>query len=702
MWNEASLADILTAVKEELGLPHQAELTVELHSLLVYEPGQFFVTHQDSEKDDAMIGTLVVTLPSSYTGGELIVGRDEELQAYQGSRGWLSVVAFYADCRHEVLPVKSGYRITLTYNLLLRGDTSRPEGDAGTIAEVAGLLREHFATPAPRYHGGQPTDVPKRLVYLLDHEYTARALSWGRLKGADADRVSLLRAAANDADCETILALADIRTQHGASAFDQYEYPSRWRQNDYGDDDDADAPDAELRNLTIHGLIDSEVALTHWTGPDGARLEETSLSVAAGEVCASTPTDALKPSDSQYEGNMGNYGNTLDRWYHRAAVVVWPRALAFANRAEPAPVWALEQLTAMASDGDVAGARAAAATLTPFWDMTARGRRRETDKGGISELFGGALRAGLAVADPATAMMLVRPFCVEDVTFFEVSSLLDLITRYGQAWTTELLATWSDSDRRVWSYGGWQRPRWIADWLPSVCAGLHAAGGAGTVAAQHLLDQAWQWSRTAIRSALGWEKPSIREQQLTVLGEPLAALLSAAAAIGAASTVHTVTGYVREQGDSVVALEMSVLRAAAARSPSKAARHGNAGCVALADDCAARLRSRLDRPFRAHDDWSIELPAGGCTCELCRALGRFLADPSRRTLDWPLAEQGRTHVQSRTDDAELPVAHEIRRQGLPYTLVLTKTDELFTADLQRRSSAAADLKWLTAKWPITG
>jgi Helix-turn-helix domain len=48
-----------------------------------------------------------------------------------------------------------------------------------------------------------------------------------------------------------------------------------------------------------------------------------------------------------------------------AAVVVWPRALAFANRAEPPPVWALEQLTAMASKGDVPGAGAAAATLRP-------------------------------------------------------------------------------------------------------------------------------------------------------------------------------------------------------------------------------------------------------------------------------------------------------------------------------------------------
>jgi hypothetical protein len=30
--------------------------------------------------------------------------------------------------------------------------------------------------------------------------------------------------------------------------------------------------------------------------------------------------------------------------------------------------------------------------------------------------------------------------------------------------------------------------------------------------------------------------------------------------------------------------------------------------------------------------------------------------------------------------------------------VLTKTEALFTADLQGRSSAAADLNWLAAEW----
>jgi hypothetical protein len=53
--------------RDELGLPARARLRAEPHALLVYGKGQFFLPHQDSEKDDAMIGTLVVSLPSSIS-----------------------------------------------------------------------------------------------------------------------------------------------------------------------------------------------------------------------------------------------------------------------------------------------------------------------------------------------------------------------------------------------------------------------------------------------------------------------------------------------------------------------------------------------------------------------------------------------------------------------------------------------------------
>jgi hypothetical protein len=254
----------------------------------------------------------------------------------------------------------------------------------------------------PRYYGGPATDQPNRLVYLLDHEYTPRALSWTRLKGADASRVSLLRIAAERTGCEAVLALADIKTTHGAFPADEgYGYRRRGWHDDYDYDDDdeysGDASDSE-REYDIQELIDSDITLTHWTGPDGTRLEETSLSVDGDEVCASTPTGDLRPYSSEYEGYMGNWGNTLDRWYHRAAVIVWPRDQAFANRAETSPAWALDELAAVASAGDVPGARAAAATLAPFWNSAVRARTPE-ERGRISGLFGKALRAANAVTD---------------------------------------------------------------------------------------------------------------------------------------------------------------------------------------------------------------------------------------------------------------------------------------------------------------
>jgi hypothetical protein len=122
----------------------------------------------------------------------------------------------------------------------------------------------------------------------------------------------------------------------------------------------------------------------------------------------------------------------------------------------------------------------------------------------------------------------------------------------------------------------------------------------------------------------------------------------------------------------VTVLEMSALRAAAELPRDSR----DAGFGDLAADCAARLA----RPRRAPGYWSVELPAGGCTCDLCEKLRVFMEDTSQRTFEWPLAQQGRQHVHSRIDAAELPVTHVARRQGRPYTLVLKKTEALFARD----------------------
>jgi hypothetical protein len=217
---------VLDRLGDDLGLSSGRTLRAELHSMLVYAPGQFFVEHQDSEKDDGMVGSLVVGLPSTFKGGALEVRHGGETAAYRGSKKNLSFVAFYTDCRHQVRPVRSGYRVVLTYNLLLRDEAagSKVDPDPELVGSLAGCLDEHFSSP-----GG-----PDRLVYLLDHEYTRRGLDRSRLKGVDARRVPLLDAAAQRAGCDVVLALADVHETWSA-----YEPEDPWyRQSGYGRWDD--------------------------------------------------------------------------------------------------------------------------------------------------------------------------------------------------------------------------------------------------------------------------------------------------------------------------------------------------------------------------------------------------------------------------------------------------------------------------------
>lgn len=200
-----TLAPMLEQVRRDLGLPHGIELSAELHNLLVYEPGQFFATHQDSEKTDDMLATLVVILPSVSTGGAMVIEHHDARATYRGSDRQLTFVAFYADCHHAVRPVTSGHRIVLTYNLMAHSKrlAKGPAVDDRRIQSLARSIHTYFETLRPsRWSTDTRRERPDRLVYLLDHQYTRRSLAWHRLKNADATRAAALRAVAPRLDCE--------------------------------------------------------------------------------------------------------------------------------------------------------------------------------------------------------------------------------------------------------------------------------------------------------------------------------------------------------------------------------------------------------------------------------------------------------------------------------------------------------------------
>ena len=670
----ALLDGTLDHFRDELGLPPTTRLRAEAHSMLVYGKGQFFLPHQDSEKNDAMVGTLVLSLPSAHTGGELVIDHAGESKAYRASKDELTFVAFYADCRHEVTPVRSGYRVTLTFNLL--ADTEPPAQPDGPVTELTHCLTEHFATPAAPRYGGRELDSPNRLVYLLDHEYTQRGLDWNRLKGTDAERATLLRAAAAGAGCQAVLALAEVKETWDAWPSDDDPWDDYDNYDNYDDDSDEDEDDdtsgdpAEV-DYQLNDLIDDEITLGWWTSPDDAGGEPITLYVPDFEVCATTPSADLVPYQSEYEGYMGNYGNTLDRWYRRAAVVVWPRDRAFAARAEAGSQWALHELSDRIDAGDLDGARAAAESLAPFWKRI----------GSEAGLLGTALPVAAGLDAAGTAAMLLEPFRVETVAPEHASGLVAVAGQYGEQWMRGVLDRWFGAR---YSYEA-SRSEW-AERLPELCGAVRAAGGQEV--ARLLVAGTWRWMGEQLRSCITFARTEIRKPQLEMLSSPLVRLLEAAGDEQGDQVVAALRGY----GDNVLECLMPALRWAAQRSvaPGSTVR----GLDQIARDCADRLRAIIALPLRAEDDWSITWT--GCGCALCGTLGSFLGSRSRKRLEWPLAKDGRRHVHSQIDSAELTVRHDTRRQGRPYTLVLTKTDELFARERNKRDTAVTDLAWLTS------
>ncbi|KAF8430423.1 hypothetical protein L210DRAFT_3488248 [Boletus edulis BED1] len=101
-----------------------ATMDMELYKLNIYGKGDFFKAHKDTPHSQDMFGSLVVVFPSAHEGGQLVLRhRDKEWTVdltekfMTKSEPSVCFIAFFGDIEHEVLPVTSGYRVTLTYNL---------------------------------------------------------------------------------------------------------------------------------------------------------------------------------------------------------------------------------------------------------------------------------------------------------------------------------------------------------------------------------------------------------------------------------------------------------------------------------------------------------------------------------------------------------------------------------------------------------
>lgn len=304
--------------EKQLDLKGQT-LVAHPYKLLLYEEGSFFLTHQDTEKEQGMVATLVVTLPSAHQGGELTIShqgksvtvdfsKKEKIYSFQSA-------LFYADCHHKVSPVTEGYRLNLIYNICFKGqrklETLNFSAQQKGLSELIDNWKNKLQAKDTKY-----------LVITLDHQYSTDGFSLNTLKGVDRSRADTLLHAAKQIDCNAYLCLLE-----------QYEMYNAWEKGEC---------DELIEDYFSLQLIN-----------DTGKKEKISFSsIDEEDILRQKELNEDDPIDEDYEGYMGNYGNTLSRWYRYAAVIIWPKKYQLKMLAENNINAAISYLQKLKTDKD--------------------------------------------------------------------------------------------------------------------------------------------------------------------------------------------------------------------------------------------------------------------------------------------------------------------------------------------------------------
>jgi hypothetical protein len=668
-----TLADIVARAAAGLGVT--GPVVAELYKLLVYDTGSFFVSHRDTEKAAGMFATLIIVLPSRYTGGALLVrhhDRDVRLDLGGSEPSEVAFAAFYADCVHEVLPIPSGCRLTLIYNLQRQGRGRLPEPpNYGTEqTRVTALLQQWIAgKEAP------DDDSPEKLLYPLEHAYTTAELSFDALKGADAAVAAVLVAAAPPADCDLHLALVSIE-ERGRAEHRGYDGSRRRRWSNAEDEDDFEAGEVYDRSET----------LSDWRSPDGSRPELGDFPFTAEELCPPNAFEDLDPDEQHVHEATGNEGASFERTYRRAAPVLWPRA---------------RRLAVLTQAG-------LAVTLPYLGELT--GRWADRGEGPASSLWHEAHE--LSGHMLRTWPRQVGWYSGSTAAHSDAATMLTLLNRLRD--TARIDAFLANLAAGVYSKGdnealvraaGLLPPERAAALIERVIAG-HAAANfsacgdllARSVAAR-VTGRPADLSRaaTALVEALPGDpghtppldswipplpvEPGFLVDLLTALGQIHAALADRAA--------DHILAWPQTYGLN------AVLVPAVLRLTGQAASWDVAAVQRLRTASLEHLRARIAEPLEPPRDWARASDIA-CRCAHCRELSRFLADPDRQRWIVKAAETGRRHVDDSIRRSGCDLTWATDRRGRPYNLVCTKNQASDDRRARQRQHDLAHLARLEA------
>jgi len=633
------MRDLVAQIAKQLGLG-ECRVSHHLYKLLIYETGDFFTSHRDTEKVNNMFGTLLIALPSEHEGGELFVRHTglEEMIYFGGKNKHYQIqyAAFYADCKHEVKPISRGYRCCLVYNLALEDTQQQPMApDNSTHVEQLGkLFKKHFKQK-----------VSQKMVILLEHQYTKAGLSFDNLKNADRMKADVLLQAAKQAECEAYLTMLTLWESGNAEGY--YD-------NYYGNEDDYEMGE----------VYDSSLSVDYWIASDGTKKPFGEINIGEDEIVSEISLKELETTEQEIHEASGNEGVSMERWYHQAALVIWSKQQHFYQLCQAGQHHAIPQLSEMVRDL----ATSAQTTDTDSWQQCQQFATEIINTWNTADHYSATeedyadsqimLELLITISDVELLQKFMKTILTQTLSGKEGKTIVKVCKQHGWLTFQEELVLMAKQDKNALAFMSLFEQLCLFEEETerlTVCKVLAPKVFAAIKAHDDNLKQNSYWYSTE------------RDDKVN----PVESLLKSLYYIDEMKILIQAVTYFSHDGTHYP-LHTKLIPAVKNLAPWFARQtHSCIPFQELSKHCIDELKKRTKARVITPKDWKQDITLS-CTCADCQELQQFLKVPTEQVHRFRVRKDRRQHLHQQIDSHKCDMTHQTERKGSPHTLVCTK------------------------------
>ena len=430
----------------------------------------------------------------------------------------------------------------------------------------------------------------------------------------------------------------------------EFEYNDYYNRRRYRDKEDDD----ESEGIPTY-IMDSSIMLRHWINRNGEAIEYQDFTPSSREVCSTSGNEDFKPYKSEYEGWMGNSGNTLDRWYHRAAIVLWRKEDNLPIRFEMDKDALVKEIFELAdSEGNILQTKEILSSIAPYWQNYAKNHKAKEDIVNI-------LNLASYINDSALSLQLLKVYNIPILNLETLPLWYSLIKSYGNKWYLSLLELLTSTKERRYD-----RDDKIIDDFVNLTQELSNNAEYNDIGGWLINYQ--------LEKILLKHKSPYTTNVVKNIAEITDLILGTIIYQNQDIHLKIINHIITHENNYPYILLVNLFEQCANKLDKASLEPW--GYKQLFDYIHKSLMTEHDQGLRDKNDWSINKKCK-CNCQHCKITNDFLSQSTAREKVWPLVQDTRNHVELEIRALQIPVDTKVVTNGRPYQLILTKTTKLY-------------------------